>query len=246
MIVDLTVSALRLSEKVLASKKYRNIDPDYILRLTQHELSRNPNEKTAFKNVKNKLHQTASLYYKQQINYPAFLEIFYQAKSSGGEDAIKKACKDALSLHASTAERLSFLDEYYSRIFEHIPTVQSVLDIACGLNPLCIPWMKLGMDANYKAWDIFTDLNTFLNSFFHIMDFNGIAEVTDIFNVPDLPRVDLAFLLKSIPCLNQVDQRSTSRVSFEDKCKDTLLYLFPLGVSEATRVEWKNITQNCF
>jgi 16S rRNA (guanine(1405)-N(7))-methyltransferase len=91
------------------------------------------------------------------------------------------------------------------------------LDIACGLNPLALPWMSVPENVTYLAWDIFTDLAQFLNLIFPLLRIDtpkvdGRAEVKDVLALETTPAFDLALLLKTLPCLEQGDKNAGARL----------------------------------
>nr|AIA14252.1 Ribosomal RNA methyltransferase (FmrO) [uncultured bacterium] len=105
--------------------------------------------------------------------------------------------------HASTRERLPILEGFYATTLASLGPVRSVLDLACGLNPLALPWMPLAPDARYYACDIYADMIAFLNSFFAQAGIRGQARVCDLVaSAPD-EQVDLALVLKALPPLDQ-------------------------------------------
>ena len=56
---------------------------------------------------------------------------------------VKDFCLERMRGHASTQERLPILEEFFQTTLASIAPVESVLDLACGLNPLALPWMPL-------------------------------------------------------------------------------------------------------
>jgi len=100
------------------------------------------------------------------------------------------------------------------------------MDLSCGLNPLDIPWMPLAPGFTYQACDIYADLVTFLNRFFVHLGAAGMAQVCDLIEqVPQEP-VQLAYLLKTIPCLEQVDKQAGLRI-LETVHAEHVLVSFP-------------------
>ena len=51
-----------------------------------------------------------------------------------------------------------------------------MLDVACGLNPLAIPWMNLAPNATYHAIDIYEDMMRFLGKAVNLLGVQGNAE----------------------------------------------------------------------
>jgi 16S rRNA (guanine(1405)-N(7))-methyltransferase len=117
-----------------------------------------------------------------------------------------------MSLHASTNERLPILDDFYGQILADVLPIRSVVDLACGLNPLAIPWMPLAEDASYTAYDIYGDMIDFVDEFMARIGVNGRAHLRDIITQPPTVEADLVLLLKSVPCLEQVEKTAVSRL----------------------------------
>ena len=105
--------------------------------------------------------------------------------------------------HASTRERLPILQAFYATTLAPLGPLRSVLDLACGLNPLALPWMPLAADASYYACDIYADMMAFLNQFFVLAGVRGQARVCDLVAAPPREPADLALVLKALPPLDQ-------------------------------------------
>ena len=117
-----------------------------------------------------------------------------------------------MQAHASTRERLPYLEEFYAPLRARIGPVGSILDLACGLNPLALPWLPLAPGGDYLACDIYADMAAFLNTFFNHAGVCGRAEVRDLTaSLPAQP-VELALLLKTLPCLEQLDKSIGARL----------------------------------
>lgn len=72
--------------------------------------------------------------------------------------------EELLKLHVSTKERLEYYSKLYLKLKELTCNPESVLDLACGLNPLSSYY--LGEDIQYYASDISEKDVDFLNRFF--------------------------------------------------------------------------------
>lgn len=123
-----------------------------------------------------------------------------------------EACRRTMARHASTRERLPILEQLYGRSLDGLPPVRSVLDVACGLNPLAIPWMPLAPGFRYLACDIYDDMVEFLNRFFALAGVSGRAFVCDLVSAPPQDQVDLALVLKALPPLEQIDRGAGLRL----------------------------------
>src|SRR5437667_12097384 len=163
----------RLIEAVLASSKYKSINVDFIKYIGMQELSRHSSLKEAIKSTKNKLHQIGGAYQTSIPRYSVWLDELKFAKRSGNEAHFLDTCKWIMEHHSSTRERLPVLEQFYSTILADLPPINSVIDIACGLHPLAIPWMPLGEHAQYCAYDIYEDMIGFLNDCMTLMPVQG-------------------------------------------------------------------------
>jgi 16S rRNA (guanine(1405)-N(7))-methyltransferase len=72
--------------------------------------------------------------------------------------------------------------------------------------------MPLAPGAVYHAWEIYADLVDFLNDAFPPLGVDGRAELRDALSGAPAPEVDVAFLLKSLPCLEQLDPDAGRRL----------------------------------
>jgi 16S rRNA (guanine(1405)-N(7))-methyltransferase len=199
-----------LVQAVLGSTKYRYVNPALVARIGEDELAKGRRFKEAVKATKNKLHQVGGAYQVEPLRY-----LDWQERLSAARDdpqAFKATCREMMGAHASTRERLPILEEFYDRLFAELPPISSVLDVACGLNPLAIPWMPLQPGAHYHACDIYTDLVVFLGEFMGLLPVEGQAELCDLAADPPTQPVDLALVLKTIPCLEQIDKHAGERL----------------------------------
>lgn len=201
---------VRLVAEVARSAKYAQIDPGLVARIGAAELAKGRKFKEAVKAVKNKLHQVGGAYQNSAPRYDDWLAELQAAAGDG--EAFRAVCRTVMSAHASTSERLPILDEFYTQIFEHLPKITSILDVACGLNPLALPWMPLADGERYLACDMYADMAGFLNEFFALLPVEGRVEVCDVVSSPPAQAVDLALVLKAVPCLEQIDKDAGVRL----------------------------------
>ena len=217
----------RLADAILASAKYKNVCEDFIRNVGLRELSKQRSLKDAIKATKNKLHQVGGAYLDSRVNYARWLDQLRDAHGSSDREKFLKACRIVMSYHASTRERLEIIDRFYTETLAGLSPLHTVLDIACGLNPLAIPWMPLAANAKYYAIDIYQDMINFLNEFMALTDVQCHALAGDVLQYCPTQRVDIAFLLKTIPCLGQVDKFAGIRL-LEMINADYLLVSFPV------------------
>src|SRR5262245_25974969 len=196
-----------LVRSVVESPKYRAISEDLVRRIGLRELAARRSLKEAVKATRNKLHQVAGAYLDGRPDYAAWAEQL-AAAAGAGDDELRHASLRIMQHHASTRERASILDTFYKTALAGLPPIHSVLDVACGLNPLALPWMPFAPEATYYACDIYTDMIAFLNESFRLVGVRGQAHVCDLVADPPRQPVDLALVLKVLPPLEQLDKRA--------------------------------------
>ena len=195
---------------VAAGAGYRGLAPELIVAVGARELAKRRNLKEAVKATRSKLHQVAGAYFPRQ-EYERWLGML-RAAAPGGTEALKAACREIMSAHASTRERLPVLDELYTRTLGDGGAIGSVLDVACGLNPLAIPWMPLAVGAEYHAYDVYPELAAFLDEALPLLGVRGAAHVADVTAAPPEERAEVALVCKALPCLEQLDKAAGSRL----------------------------------
>lgn len=198
-----------LTAEVLSSRKYAHIEPGLVERLVREELEKGRKKKEVIKNVRSKLHQVGGAYLDKTPQYDEWLAAL---KAADTTEDFKQTCLAMMGQHASTRERLPILNDVYTQIFSLLPPINSVLDVACGLNPLTIPWMPLVPETRYLACDMYADMVNFLNGYFPLVQVNGQAQVCDAAANPPNQAVDLALVFKAIPCLEQIDKQAGARL----------------------------------
>lgn len=220
----------RLSELVHAvrtSSKYHAVCEEVVRNVGSRELARRRDLKGAIKSTKNKLHQVGGAYLDRTMNYVEWLDDLRQAAASADRARLHAICRKIMEHHASTRERLPLLERFFSTTLAGIAPVRTVLDLACGLNPLAIPWMPLAEDAKYYACDIYEDMVDFLNDFLALIGVKGRAWACDLTERQPFPKVDVALLLKTVPCLEQMD-KSAGPLLLEGIQADHLLISYPV------------------
>jgi 16S rRNA (guanine(1405)-N(7))-methyltransferase len=227
----------QLVAEVHASARYRAVAEPLVRSLGERELAKRRGLKEAIKATKNKLHQVAGAYV-DEPRYDAWLMELRSVWDDTSEDAAaqeahrRAALRRVMGRHASTRERLPILDQFYAQTLASLGPIRSVIDVACGLNPLALRWLRLADDADYFACDIYDDMTAFLNGYFALEAAHGRAglraraETRDVIASPPEQRAQLALILKAIPCLEQVDKTAGERLLRAVRA-DHLLVSFP-------------------
>ncbi len=217
-----------LVAEVQSSPKYHAIHPGLVRRIAALELAKGRKGKEAVKAVRNKLHQVGGAYQENLIDYAKLTSELASLPGHLDDPALQAFCRRAMQQHASTRERLSILEQIFNQALAPLAPVTSLLDLACGLNPLALPWMPLATDAPYYACDIYSDQMEFLNHFLAHIRRPGRAELCDLTAELPAQRAQVALLLKTIPCLEQVDKSIGPRL-LDGIPADHLLVSFPVA-----------------
>lgn len=189
-------------QEIKASPKYQTASEETIRGLVQVEASRHKKERQVIKAVRKRLHGIMA-YYLGDADYPKAEKILQGAFAQGKADAIKDACRAILMEHPSTQERLEILDVFYPRIFEVTGKPNSMLDLACGLNPLTFPWMGLPLTFQYHAYDIHKPRVALINAYFKLQGLAQLAREQDVIFNPPQENADVALILKELPRLDR-------------------------------------------
>ncbi len=188
----------KIIEKIDDSRKYRGMGLNHatLTDLISQEAPKYSSQKKLIKAVKRKLHNIVAPY----LGEPNYEELYPQLHQLSGKSitapAVRAFCKQILGQHASTAERLSYIELFYQRIFEIIGIPESILDLACGLQPFALPWMGLPTSTRYHAFDIVQPRIDFINSFFTTCGLEPLAKNEDILVHPPRIKADAAFFFK--------------------------------------------------
>ena len=170
-----------LLAKLASNKKYGDVHPDAIRRAIAECERRYKKPKDLEKAVREKLHGITS----------AFNDLS-RARPSDDLESL-------LTCHASTKERLPLerMDAMYSRIFEVTGEPQSILDLACGLNPLYLlrrcPCPVTGVDVSRSCIDLLSAEPNFTGHWADLLSPNAVPA----------NRFHVALLFKILPLLDR-------------------------------------------
>jgi 16S rRNA (guanine(1405)-N(7))-methyltransferase len=194
----------RLVASVVASARYRHVCPDVIRRIGESEIGKRRTWKDAEKETRSRLHQIGGAFLDSRPPYARWIEALRTAPNAS---ALHSELRGMMLGHASTCERLPILNTYYAQTLASIRPIRSVIDIACGFNPLSVPWMGLEESAWYEAYDLYADMAEFLGAALRASHFlpscNVRTETRDLVTGPPEGEADLALILKFLPLLEQ-------------------------------------------
>lgn len=205
------VEHLKLRERLVhdlrETKKYAHVCGDTLSRVADQALIRRRRATDALKLAKKNLHQICGAYLDPASARRAGA-VLARFPHDPSHEAVKELCLELLRCHASSAERIPFMEELYREVFRRVPNPGSVVDVGCGLHPCAVPWMPLGPACRYEAMDVDQRLIDLLRELFSHLPGSHRADVRDmIVSVPEI-RADVVFLLKLLPSLEQIDRGS--------------------------------------
>ncbi len=183
--------------KLRAMRKYRLLDlPETLLRdLIIEESARHNNPNVVFQAVRQKLHNIVAPYLGDP-DYPTAQTAMQAAFASGNPQAVREFCLSMLASHASTRERIPLLDEFYNRLWQITGLPQTILDLACGMQPFALPWMGLPATTRYDAYDLHRPRIELINRFFELGGYPCRGYHQDILVTPPPVEADVALFFK--------------------------------------------------
>lgn len=173
-----------------ALSKYKDVCPETIERLYALELSKRKNAREAEKALKTALHQITGAF----MTGDEFKRARRLLEAEDGEAALF----ETLTLHASTRERLDHIDAFYDALLSEL-NVSSLLDLACGLNPLYLGHRGYAV----HGLDISGSCIALINAWAQKYGWSVSADCRDLLCAPPLPSTDAALLMKLLPVLEQ-------------------------------------------
>lgn len=185
-------------DRLLASKNYRDVCPDAVRRVWADCQGRYRKPKDAEKAAREALHGITGTYMTpQEARQLAFDMQAWRV------DKTDISLERMLSRHASTRERLPLaeLDGLYDRLFAITGRPGSVLDLACGINPLYLGARgvsAVGVDISGSAVEA-------VNRFGEVYGAPVSARCADLLCPGAIPRerFDAALLFKLLPLLER-------------------------------------------
>jgi 16S rRNA (guanine(1405)-N(7))-methyltransferase len=210
---------------VKESRKYQDTHEETIRSLAAEAVRQHRTTKLAVKAVRKRLHGIMAPYLGDP-DYPLALKRLENAYGSAEDASIKHVCLEILQSHLSTRERIPILSQFYTKVFEVTGVPDSLLDIACGLNPLSLPWMGLPQSVRYHAYDIHEPRILFLNQYFALAGLPRLARLQDVALNPPQETADVALFLKEMPRFDR-NYRGAGRQLLESIRARHLVISFP-------------------
>ena len=193
-----------LMASVLQSAHYRSVCPDAVRRIGAGELAKRRKWKDAVRETRSRLHQIAGAYLD---SIPPYCRWIADLRAAPDTETLHGELRRMMRAHASTRERLPILETFYVQTLAPARPIRSVVDIACGLNPLALPWMDVEAGARYHACDLYSDMMDFVGAALEVPFLSLQAHIStesrDLVSGPPEIEADLALVLKFLPLLEQ-------------------------------------------
>ena len=189
-----------VTNAIKQSRKYGDTSEETIRQLAEEAARQHKKPKAAIKAVRARLHSIMAPYLGDP-DYAALAQQFSAAFAAHDETRINQLCLQSLEAHLSTRERLPIMSDFYREIFAVTGQPQSILDIACALNPLALRWMfpEISNQLKFYAYDIHEPRIEFINHYFQLEGLAPLARVQDVaMNFPQ-EQADVALFLKEMP-----------------------------------------------
>ncbi|MEO9236631.1 MAG: hypothetical protein ABI418_00940 [Jatrophihabitantaceae bacterium] len=186
-----------IAAQVLGSAKYRALDRAFVQRVAGEAATRFADRAQAVKYAKRKLHEAFGAF---RIGTPARAVADCLAELEAGTEP-RPACRAAMRSHASAAERVGWLEQIYQQIEAWCGRPASVADLACGLNPLALPWLAVAENASYSCCELETTLVEAIGRLDGVFGVRVRATVRDLIATPEPVRAELVLLLKTVTTL---------------------------------------------
>jgi len=217
-----------LVRKILEKPKYQHIHKGLVETVAAAELTKGRKKKETQKAVLSKLHQIGAAYFSQKPDYERWKKELASLPADIHSDQCKAFCARVMESHYSTDERLPILNDFYQQILNSIQPIPSILDLACGFNPLALPWMPVDDHIQYYGCDIFTDMIDFLNIFAAHFGIHAIFEPCNLLDATFNTSAKIAFLLKTTPCLEQLQKGFTLQL-LDAIPTEYILFSYPIS-----------------
>jgi len=239
---------MAVARAVAESRRYGSVDPAVVRRLAAEELPRSRSTDEAIKRVKRRLHQAVGAYRPGGRASSAQdlerLVIAHREDASGVE--LRTVCLNLLARHASTRERLPYVERFYAAIWDAMgaqPT--SLLDLGCGLAPLALPWMALPPSTHYAAIDADAAAIALVDGFLSLAGQPHTVEVRDLATPLDGAAADVGLLLKLVPILDRQHPDAANRL-IQGLTAHHVVVSFPLRSLGGRRREMETTNRHRF
>jgi 16S rRNA (guanine(1405)-N(7))-methyltransferase len=215
-----------ITRAILGSRKYRDVSPGTVMRIAT-DCARKYGRKDAEKRARAILHAAWGAYFGPRIDYAAMLARLSEDIHAGLDS--KECVRPVLEAAPSAKERLPILDRFYRDIFAVTGTPGTVVEHACGLNPLAMFWAPVSEECEWRVYDIDLRLVGFLNSAANLLGLEGRlkAAAGDALS-GNYGYADVVLMLKLLPVLERQRKGAALDAMRRAECRH-LVVSFPVA-----------------
>ncbi|MCL2286432.1 MAG: hypothetical protein FWC32_08730 [Firmicutes bacterium] len=179
----------------MISSKYNMLYPPLVQRIYAEESRKG--SKNREKAVKTRLHQMFGAYVQGNAHKKA-AALLQELEAGKG---INEICAAIMALHASTKERLPYMEDFCRFVTTHTGPVETIIDLGCGFNPFSVTYWGMENLKAYYAYDIDTRTKDLLNRFFAYLCLPPAADCADLAVETPAVKSDLSLMCKLVPVL---------------------------------------------
>lgn len=202
---------------LLASRKYSDICPDTVKNAFMEQTKRHGKLKDADKAARAHLHAITGAFITPDELKNAKKAI--HEWMAGDEDAFWRAIEN----HSSTRERAQIANDLYARAFSVCGKVDSILDLACGINPIFLG--KMGY-TNVIGLDIHAGCAELINECAEFFGWKTRARAQDLILNPPGEEADITLMMKLLPVL-ETQKTGAAKALVESVRSRYMLVTFP-------------------
>lgn len=217
-----------------AGEAYRDIHMDVIRRICEGEARKGLKSRELVKSIRSRLHQIGGAYMADLLDEKDFSSELTILPHDMTSPQVQTFCLKKMEAHSSTKERLPILEEFFHEVLDGLPPIRSILDLACGLTPLSLPWMPIQADTTYTAVDMYHRLAVNVQTFFDHIGMSGKAVEADLVSYSIERGYDVVFVLKTLPCLEQQGKGLAARLIDRIQAR-ALIISYPLRTLGGSR-----------
>jgi 16S rRNA (guanine(1405)-N(7))-methyltransferase len=215
-----------VAQDLRASQRYGSITQSVLERTARWAVARTGSRKEAVKLARRRLHQIHGAFIGPH-DLKRAQRLLDAVEPPPDQGRLRELCAQVLSCHASTAERLPYLEQFADVVGRFAPRPNAVVDLACGLNPFALPWLDLPADCTYHAVDIDSRVLGLTRRLGELQPVAiETAEWDLVSSSPPAAEGDAVLLLKTLPSLERQD-RGAARHVLESLSAPVVFVSFP-------------------
>ena len=221
---------------LLTSKKYADICPDTVKNAFIEQTKRHGKLKDADKAARAHLHAITGAFISPDELKDAKKAV--REWMEGDEDAFFRAIKS----HSSTRERADIAENLFARAFSACEKVETILDLACGINPIFLG--KMGY-TDVLGLDIHAGCANLINECADFFGWKTRARTQDLILNPPEEETDITLMMKLLPVL-ETQKAGAAKALMESVKSRYMLVSFPTQTLGGKKIGMENHYRSWF